>query len=176
MIRILRLLCLLLFLLPAVSLLAASKDPDDYPLRLHVFSRSETTFYRHRVADEAKGDGRANLFENGEPRGVDFSFDCAHKIKASFGFETYPAKWKKRNVELVVLFPVFGKADAHFTCNLKTQTKDYAYFMQNGRLGSEPVAEYKAWMAAHDYDPEHGRNAPKFGSALAGPAVAPTQR
>jgi hypothetical protein len=118
-----------------------------------------------------RGDGLANLFENGEPRGLDFSFVCSQRIKPSFGFETYPAKWKKQNEELVVLFPVFGKSNAYFTCNLKTQLKDYAYFMHNGRLESAPPAQYKAWMANHDYDPEHGKNTPAAGGAM----VAPTR-
>src|SRR5215469_8424265 len=74
---------------------AESKNVADYPLRLHIFGRNETNFYHNRAMDEAKGEGRANLFENGEARGVDFNFECSEKIKASFGFETYPAKWKK---------------------------------------------------------------------------------
>jgi hypothetical protein len=144
----------------AISLSAESRNPADYPLRVHIFSRNEATFYHNRALDEAKGEGRANLFENGEPRGVDFSFDCSQKLQTSFGFETYPAKWKKSNEELVVLLPVFGKSNAYFTCNLKTRMKNDAYFLHNGRLESEPTAQYKAWMIKHDYDPERGKNTP----------------
>lgn len=157
--RLLRVLsCFLIF--AAVSLSAESRNPADYPLRLHIYNRSEATFYHNRTTDEAKGEGRANIFENGEPRGVDFSFDCPQKVQPSFGFETYPAKWKKGNRELVVLFPVFGKSDAYFTCTLKTHVKDDVYFLRNGRLESEPTAQFKAWMAKNDYDPEHGKNKP----------------
>jgi len=152
----------------AAPVFADSKNPAEYPLRLHIYTTSEVTFYHNRFPDETKGDGRANLFESGEPRGVDFSFDCAQKIKPSFGYETYPAKWKKQGEELLVLFPVFGKANSYFTCALKTRVKDYAYFMHNGRLDSEPPEQFKRWMTSHDYDPEHGKNTPAADNAMFG--------
>ena len=137
-----------------------SKNPADYPLRVHIFSRNETTFYHNRSADEAKGEGRANLFENGDVHGLDFSFDCSEKLKNSFGYETYSAKWKKPNKELTVLLPVFGKTNNYFTCTLKTDVKDFAYLMHDGRMSSEPSEKFKAWMVKHEYDPEHGKNTP----------------
>jgi hypothetical protein len=149
-----------LFLLLTAPLVAESKNPADYPLRIHIYGHNQTTFYHNRNEDEAKGEGRANLFENGEVHGVDFSFDCSEKVKNSFGYETYPAKWKKPNQELTVLMPVFGKAGSFFTCNIKTDVKDFAYLMRNGGLSSEPSAEFKAWMVKHEYDPEHGKNEP----------------
>jgi hypothetical protein len=137
-----------------------SKNIADYPLRVHIFSRNETTFYHNRYADEAKGEGRANLFENGEVHGIEFTFDCDQKLKSSFGYETYPAKWKKPGQSLTVLLPVFGKANAYFTCELKSAVKDFAYVRHDDRLTSEPVDQYKQWMIKHDYDPEHGKNTP----------------
>lgn len=164
-------------LFSAAALNAESKNPADYPLRIHIFGHSQTTFYYGRSLDESKGEGRANLFENGEARGIDYSFDCSEKLKASFGYETYPAKWKKQNQELTVLFPVFGRSNAYFTCNLKTQVKDYAYVTHNGRMTSEPTAEFKAWMIKHDYDPQQGRNMPvRLEPAAAGPAQSATRR
>ena len=159
MMRVSQLLCLcLLFSSAAVN--AESKKPADYPLRIHIFGHNETTFYRNQIFEESKGEGRANLFENSEARGVDFSFECSEKLKSSFGYETYPARWKKPNQELTVLLPVFGRANAYFTCNLKTQVKDYAYATHNGRMTSEPPAAFKTWMVKHDYDPEKGKNTP----------------
>lgn len=149
-----------LALLLAAPLLAESKNPADYPLRLHIFGHNQTTWYHNRAQDEAKGDGRANLFENGEVHAVDFSFDCNEKLKNSFGYETYPAKWKKPNQELTVLMPIFGKANAFFTCTFKTDVKDFAYAQRNGGLSSEPSAQFKDWMVKHGYDPEHGKNDP----------------
>ena len=157
--RISRLLVVCLLFPIAVS--AESKNPADYPLRLHIFGRNQTTFYHNRMEDEAKGDGRANLFENGMAHGVDFSYECSEKVRASFGYETYPAKWKKPGKELVVLMPVFGKSNSYFTCDFKTDRKDFAYAMSraNGII-SESAEAFKAWMVKHDYDPEHGKNVP----------------
>jgi hypothetical protein len=150
----------LCLLLASTALHAESKNPADYPLRIHIYGRSQTTFYHGRSADESKGDGRANLFANGEVYGVDFSYDCSEKLRASIGYETYQAKWKKPNQELVVLLPVFGKTNAYFTCNLKTGMKDDVYVTHNGGMTSEPSSEFKAWMVRHNYDPEHGKNIP----------------
>jgi hypothetical protein len=170
MMRTFRFLCLCL-LLTSLSLSAESKNPADYPLRVHIFNPSETNFYHARQVEESKGEGRANLFENGEVRGIDFNFECSEKLKASFGYETYPAKWKKPNQELIVLLPVFGKTGSYFTCNPKTDAKNFAYVMHNGKMGSEPSSEFKTWMVKHDYDPEHGKNTPT-GLEAQGAAVA----
>ena len=59
---------------PAIH--AESHNPSDYPLRVHIYRRNETTFYQNRQAQEAKGEGRANLFEGGQPKGIDFQFEC----------------------------------------------------------------------------------------------------
>ena len=67
---------LFLCLLTPIVLHAESKNPADYPLRVHILGKDQTTFYRNRYAEEAKGEGRANIFENGEARGADFSFEC----------------------------------------------------------------------------------------------------
>jgi hypothetical protein len=155
-----------------VSANAQSKNAADYPLRVHIFSRNETTFYHNRSADEAKGEGRLNLFASGEVHGVDFSFDCNEKLKDSFGYETYPAKWKKPDKELTVLLPVFGKTGSFFTCTLKTDVKNFAYTSQNGHMSSEPSEAFKAWMVKHAYDPEHGKDLPTKAEAQAAKPVS----
>lgn len=45
---------------------AESKNAADYPLLIHILGKNQTTFYHNRNAEEAKGEGRANLFENSE--------------------------------------------------------------------------------------------------------------
>ena len=165
------LLCTALFA-SATALHAESKNPADYPLRLHIFNRNETSFYRFHSIDEAKGEGRANLFANGEVHGVDFNFDCGEKIKPSFGYETYPAKWKKQGKTLVVLMPVFGKSGSFYTCDFNTDVKDYAYISHKGELGQESPADFKAWMLKHQYDPEHGRNMPVKSTNAGAPGEA----
>lgn len=151
-------LALVFMLAPTVR--AESKNPADYPLRIHVFRRNATTFYHNRVAEETKGEGRANLFENGEPRGVDFEFDCSEKLQTSSGYETFPARWKKSQQELVVLMPEFGKPDRYSVCKFKVEMKDFAYYAHNGTLSTEPIAAFKHWMTQHQYDPEHGKDTP----------------
>jgi hypothetical protein len=174
-----RALCLSLLLTPA-ALHADSKNPADYPLRFHIIGRNETTFYRHRYADEAKGEGRGDLFENGEAHGVDFTFDCDQKVKDSFGYETYPAKWKKPGQEITVLLPVFGKTGSYFTCSFKTDVKNFVYTKHDGKIGQESVDQYKTWMIKVSYDPEHGKDVPiksvpePVGTPAPPPPAAPT--
>jgi hypothetical protein len=145
--------------LSAPATQAESHNPADYPLRIHIYRRNETTFYHNHQTEEAKGEGRANLFEGGEPKGIDFQFECDTRLQTSSGFETFPAKWKKPGQELVILQPQFGKA-SYDTCRLKVLLKDFVYVSHNGNLTTEPVGVFKQWMARHDYDPEHGKNTP----------------
>lgn len=151
---------------------AESHNPADYPMRLHIYGRNQTTFYHNRNTDEAKGEGRANLYENGEPHGVDFQYECDQRLQTSSGYETFPAKWKKPNAELVILMPEFGKPGQYNTCKFKIEMKDFAYYMRNGGLASEPSAAFKQWMEKHEYDPEHGKNSPT-NTAPAGAAAGP---
>jgi hypothetical protein len=170
------LIALAILALPTLSL-ADKKRPADYPLRIHIFRRSETTFYRMRVAENAKGEGRANLFENGQPHAVDFQFNCTNQLPTSSGFETFPARWKKPNRELEVLIPEFGKQDSYDTCKLEVLLKDFAYVARNGVLGTESVDAFKQWMVKHEYDPEHGKSTPTrvAPSPAAAPSPAPAQ-
>jgi hypothetical protein len=138
-----------------------SKNMADYTLRLRIFSKDATTFYSNRILEESKGDGRGNLFEGDGVIGVDFNFACDEKFKASFAYETYPARWKKPGQVLTVLLPVFGKANTYFTCNFNTAVRNTAYVRNNGRMSEEPPEGYKAWMVKHDYDPVHGKNTPR---------------
>jgi hypothetical protein len=142
------------------SLPAESKNPADYPLRIHIFNRTEHTFYHRHVEEESQGDGRANLFANGEVHAVDFSFNCNERVLASIGYETYPAKWKKPGKELIVLMPVMGKLNTFFTCAFDTNVKDDAYYSKGGHLETESPADFKAWMTKVGYDPEHGKDTP----------------
>jgi hypothetical protein len=159
--RISRKLCVGL-LLCSIGVSAESKNPADYPLRVHVFTKSQIQYLNgmSRTTEEAKGEGRANLFEGGEAKAIEFTFDCPEKLRASSGFETYPAKWKKPGQELVVLMPVFGKGGSFFTCSFKTDVKDYAIATSKGQMHKESVEKFKAWMVRHQYDPEHGKDVP----------------
>lgn len=154
-----------LMLLRAPMLMGESKNPADYALRIRIYSKDATNFYSRTIMEESKGEGRANLFEGGDVHGVDFNFSCSEKLKASFGYETYVAKWKKQDKVLTVLLPVMGKANTFTACDLNVALRDTVYKRNNGKMGEEPAAKYKAWMVKHDYDPVHGRNTPKNLSA-----------
>ena len=59
--------CLLCLGTAFIPLRVESKIPADYPLRIHIFSPSETNFYQSRRIYESKGEGRANLCERRRP-------------------------------------------------------------------------------------------------------------
>jgi hypothetical protein len=147
-------------LLGPTSAYAGKTTAADFPLRVHVFSYNGHSHYSYGSLDMVDGEGRANLFENGEPKGFDFSYRCEDRLRVSPGYETYMARWKKSGRVLEILLPQFGKPGAEDGCELKVLMKDSAYIRHNGLLGEEPAADFKAWMVKHDYDPEHGKNEP----------------
>ena len=147
-------------LLLSTVALAGKTSAADYPLRVHIFSYNGHSHYYDRSLEMVDGEGRANLFENSEPRGFDFSYRCAARLMVSPGYETYMARWKKPGREIEILLPVFGKPGAADGCVLQVLVKDTAYTRHNGLIGEEPAAEFKNWMDKHQYDPEHGRNEP----------------
>jgi hypothetical protein len=149
-----------LLLLSTSALNADSKNIADYTLRIRILGKNSTTFYHNRIEEESKGEGRGDLFESDDVHGVDFNFACDEKFKASFGYETYPARWKKPGKVLTVLLPIFGKSNTYFTCNFNTDVKDFVYTRHNGGMSSEPEAKYKLWMAKYAYDPVHGKEMP----------------
>lgn len=135
---------------------AAPSDSADYPLRVHVY---EQKWHKHPNGS-VDGEGRANLFEHGQPRAFDYTFNCSELFRASMGWETYPAKWRKKDGQLEILVPLLGKPGAQSACALMVAMKNVAYYKRNGRLNEEPAAVFKEWMQKHQYDPEHGKNQP----------------
>jgi hypothetical protein len=149
---------------------SAAPNPADYPLRVHIYRMNEHEHRHNGIVDFVDGEGRANLFENGVAKGVDFSFSCYDRFMTSSGGETYPAKWKKPGQSLVILMHKIGTNSAA-SCELKVDVKDFAYYAHNGALSTEPIAAFKQWMTEHQYDPEHGMEG-NFGT-VAKPATAP---
>lgn len=123
--------------------------------------------------DSVDGEGRANLYENGQPRGFEFSYSCMKRLMGSPGFETYMARWKKQSRVLEVLLPQMGgKPGEMDSCELKVNMGETVYVRQSGGLGEVSVAEFKTWMDKHQYDPEHGKNVPQAEPAPASPSGA----
>jgi hypothetical protein len=90
------------------SAMAGKWTPADFPLRVHIYGHSGVSHYHNQSLDGVDGEGRANLYENGQPRGFDFGYQCGERLRNSVGFETYMARWKKPGRELQILLPVLG--------------------------------------------------------------------
>jgi hypothetical protein len=154
--------CLLL----STAALAGGYKTADYPLRVHIYSFNSHSHYYERQVSYVDGEGRANLFENGEPRAFEFGYRCGDRLRKSDGFETYMARWKKPGKTLEILLPVLGKPGADESCELKVEMKDgVVYRWRNGSLVEQPAAQFKEWMIKHQYDPEHGNNVPVMAAA-----------
>jgi hypothetical protein len=156
-------------LLFSSAVLAGSHNPADFPLRVHIYTHNGISHYREHSLQSVDGEGRANLFENGEPRGFDYRYNCENRLMNSSGFETYPARWKKPGKALEVLLPAMGGV-----CELKVEVKqDVVYHKDKDKsVTEEPAANYKAWMNRVQYDPEHGKNLPVVTES--DPGQAPT--
>ena len=163
-----RQLCSFAALLMLVSpLLAAKYKPADFPLRVHVIYRNGARHYHGyggsaSSLDQVDGLGQGNLFENGQPRGFDFNYECNQPIIPQTAFETFPARWKKQDRELEIVMPVMGgnPGDVN-SCELKVNMKpDSVYIGRNGAIIEESSVTFKDWMAKHEYDPEHGKDHP----------------
>jgi hypothetical protein len=150
--------CLLL----ATAAWAGKWSAADFPLRVRIFQFNAHSHYYDRSLDAVDGEGPADLFENGQPLGFDFGYECGSRIMVSPGYETYMARWKKPGRELEILLPTLGgKPGEMNSCNLEVTLKDdLVYVRHNGLMSEEPAAKYKAWMIKHQYDPEHGLNIP----------------
>ena len=174
-IRLFSVLAGLTFCVMFAAIAAAKSSPADYPLRIHIFQFSAHYHYYNSNLDRADGEGRANLYENGEPRGLDFNYECSIRIMASEGYETYMARWKKPGRELEILFPVIGGNPGQTnSCDLKVTLKDgLAFTKRNGLFNEIPAEQFKAWMIKYGYDPEHGKNLPASAPAAGQPAAAP---
>jgi hypothetical protein len=147
---------------------AGKFKPADFPLRVHIVARNGVRHYSrlggaaNASLDAVDGLGTANLFENGEPRGFDFNYECGQPITPQTGYETFMARWKKQDRVLEILMPVMGgKPGDMNSCELKVSMKqDTVYIRRSGEVNEEPAAQFKQWMAKHQYDPEHGMNSP----------------
>jgi hypothetical protein len=171
-------------LVAATPVLAAKPDPADYPLRVHILK--DTAQSRHiregkSMSDEpdyVDGMGVADLFEGGVPQGFSFSYSCVDGLRASSGYGTYPARWKKKQKTLEVLVPQPGKPWNLQTCPLQVELRPgMVFYWKNGSLAEESGAALKNWMMKHQYDPENEKVDPVMApgesedsdSPLAGP-------
>jgi hypothetical protein len=151
----------------STAVLAGGRDPADYPLRVHILhynshapnNRDSKSFTG--LPDYIEGVGHADLFENGEPRGFQFTNSCTDPLTISGSYETYPARWKKKEKTLEILVPQAGKPWNMVACDLRTEMRTgLAYFWTEDSVVEESTAAFKDWMVKHQYDPEKGKDVP----------------
>jgi len=140
---------------------AKKLNSADFPLRVHIFTHNDHSHYSMGSLEYAEGEGRADLYENGDPKAFDYSYRCGDRLMNNIGYETYMARWKKADRSLEILLPVMGKPDSRETCEIKVDMKPgMAYYRHNGMVTEQPSEVRKQWMVKHQYDPEHGLNEP----------------
>ena len=151
----------------STAALAAKPDPCDYPLRVHIMkfnTQSRTSREPQHPSDSpdyVSGMGVADLFENGEPRGFQFSYSCMGGLKAAIGYANFPARWKKKDKTLEILLPETGKPWNLEACQLQTEMQPgLAFYWKNGAIAEELAAALKDWMVKHQYDPEKNKEQP----------------
>jgi hypothetical protein len=110
---------------------ARASEPDEiaYPLRVQVMHTGW-----HRTAWRASGAGEADLKEDGQVQGFDYTFVCPAPFSASKGGDSYIARWKNVGSELVILTHPLGNPNKIAECDLKVKVHSYSYRVQNGQL------------------------------------------
>jgi hypothetical protein len=151
----------------ALPALAGKADEAKYPLRVHILrfvAQPNHSREPHSLTDPppyVAGMGAADLFENGEPQGFQFTYSCTASMEASGAYSTLPARWKKKDKTLEILLPQAGKPWNSESCNLQVEMRPgLVYYWKDGAVAEEPAAVLKGWMVKHRYDPENGREEP----------------
>jgi hypothetical protein len=141
---------------------AGNHNPSDYPLRVQVLMfRGQSHFFAGSAMAWDEGEGRGNLYENGEPGAMDFKVKCQDRMRVSNGFGTFMARWKKLKENLEILIPDREKPQSTWTCELKVEMKaGIVYVAEPKGLATVSSAAYKQWMQRAQFDPEHGKNVP----------------
>ena len=147
--------------------LASGPDIDRYPLRVYIFrfnARPGDARESRRtggMADYISGMGQADLFENGEPRGFQFTYSCVVKMRVSGRYSTVPARWKKKDKTLEILLTQNGKPEDLDACELQpVLLPEQVFFWKNGEVSMESSAALKEWMVKHKFDPEKSAEEP----------------
>ncbi len=144
------------------NLFAGSHKPADFPLRISILGFIGQNHYVNNELFGTDGEGRANLYENGEAHALDIHFKCSVALRASVGYETYMARWKRPRQALEMLLPEIGKPGSTSVCQLAVDVRETQAFvpLEKGQTAVIPAAAYKLWMERAQYDPEHGKDEP----------------
>jgi hypothetical protein len=135
---------LAIFLCCAV-LAFSSKNPADYPLKVHILQQSWASHNNYR--NEFKGTGRGNVWEGDLIHAFDYSYDCSFGVRRTARNQPYIAKWKKPHLRLALLASQIGKQDKYQECILKTTVHEGVYILGRGGITEMSQAEYEDWKA-----------------------------
>lgn len=137
-----------LLLLPA--LVFAGKNPQDYPLKVHILQQNWSS---HNVRyNEYRATGRGNLWDGDTVHAFDFSYDCTFGLTRTARNLPYPGKWKKNDLRLDVLASEIGKNEKYHECELKTLVHPGVYIMGGGGISEMSQEDYKAWKKKREND------------------------
>lgn len=141
---------------------AGDRNPDNYPLRVHVFDRR---VHHNRRFDSYSGTGHANIIEGDQTSGAEFTYLCSFKFLDSEADEYYPARWKKDGLSLEILTGVIGSDTKTRTCEFKVALKDFVFSRERGHLVTlsqqeyadtqQAAAERQQALMPVDLDPSH---------------------
>ena len=116
-----------------------SAKSHDYPMRLQVI---HSRWHGRHGWIEGYGHGNLITGQPGAPpkQGMDFEYSCSTPVRHTFAPDTYPARYGKNNLEVVVLLPEMGSTNEK-ECTLKIEMKDFVYQGgKGGTLWSVPLA------------------------------------
>ena len=157
---------------------AFAKDADDFPLRVVIFRNTEHGRHTREAKsfndtpDYLDGIGQADLFENSIPVAFEYSYACMPGMRPSGGYETFPARWKKRDKTLEILVPEPGRPWNNVSCVLHTTMQPgMVFFWNDDDVMQEPAAKFKDWMVKHQFDPENGKVMPIEAEPAATPSA-----
>ncbi|MGC1873123.1 MAG: hypothetical protein WA700_19370 [Acidobacteriaceae bacterium] len=126
-----------IFAVSAILIVAMFSTPiaaksHDYPMRLQVI---HSRWHGRHGWIEGFGHGNLMTGQPGAPpkQGMDFEYSCSTPVRHTFAPDTYPARYGKNNLEVVVLLPEMGSTNQK-ECTLKIEMKDFVY--QGGRGGT----------------------------------------
>jgi hypothetical protein len=118
---------------------AGTRNPEDYPLQVHVYSR--------HVSHDKKfaawyGEGKANLVEGSQIHAIDFSYRCGFKLEDNDEGESFNARWLKPGLKLQILTGVYGSDRRTEVCDFDVAVKEFVYAREHGHIVQLTPAEY----------------------------------
>jgi len=123
----------------------ASKNPADYPLKVHILQQNWSSHNNYR--NEFKGTGRGNLWEGNLIHAFDYTYDCSFRLARTARNVPYLGKWKQPHLRLALLAPKIGKEDKYQECTLETTVHPGVYILGGGGITEMSQADYQAWKA-----------------------------